>query len=289
MVVSGLLANVTFQTLLEMVRLCTPSAAEGDLHHIPDSLQDIPDVQDFEECAGDTATSRQRTHQIQIRLGGEGPQKHKRYQEHLTACHEGWGADREVQDRNVDRAVEDAKGSDAGEDGRLRQCDTYYPLERYHFTTGLGTFEVGGHASSKGYDARDADGGRYGLHNFDRHRSRRQLVFEWTHRFGEDPMNEAGSQLHCKNLEYQDPYDLVSSASIVLHDAWLWATNVEPSETASIVLRHAALAAIAMETREIAEVVLSRRILRCDVDDNEVEHCDKREGLVKLRKGQQDP
>ncbi len=59
---------------------------------------------------------------------------------------------------------------------------------------------------------------------------------------------------------------------------------MEPSETASIVLWHAALAAIAMKTREIAEVILSRRILGCDVDDNEVKHCDKRERLVKLRK-----
>ena len=63
------------------------------------------------------------------------------------------------------------------------------------------------------------------------------------------------------------------------------ATNVEPSQTASIVLGHAALAAIAMKTREIAEVILSGRILGCDVDDNEVKHCDERERLVKLRKG----
>ncbi len=120
----------------------------------------------------------------------------------------------------MDCAVEDAIGSDASEDGRLRQCDTYYPLERYHFATGLGTFEVGGNACGKGYDTRDADRGREGLHNFDRHRSRRQLVFEWTHRFGEDPVDEARSQLHWKNLEYQDPYDLVSSAFIIIHHGW---------------------------------------------------------------------
>lgn len=70
---SNIHISVTVQTLFGVVHLCMPSEAADNLHHVPDPLHDISNVQNFEERARDTATSWQSTHQIQIWLSGKGP------------------------------------------------------------------------------------------------------------------------------------------------------------------------------------------------------------------------
>ena len=84
-------------TLQAFLHICASSAAEDNLRHVPATLQDVSDIQDFEESAADTATSRHKSHQIKIGLGGKGPDKDHRYREHLVASPESRCANREIQ------------------------------------------------------------------------------------------------------------------------------------------------------------------------------------------------
>ena len=152
--------GVALRPFFNGIHLGAPSAAEDNLRHVPATLQDVSDIQDFEESAANTAASRHRSHQIEIRLRGEAPEEHNRYQEHFAARHERRRADREVEDRNGLGAVEATIGSETDEHWGLRQSDAHDPLERDQFGASLGPFEVGCHTLGECYNARDTDGGR---------------------------------------------------------------------------------------------------------------------------------
>lgn len=88
--------GVTLQAFIHVVHLRVPSAAKDNLRHVPAALEDVSDIQDFEESTTNTATSWHRPHQVKVRLSGEGPDKDYRYQEHLAASHESRCAYREI-------------------------------------------------------------------------------------------------------------------------------------------------------------------------------------------------
>ena len=157
--------GVTLQAFLHLVHLRASSTAEDNLRHVPAALQDVSDIQDFEDSATNTATSWHRSHKIEIGLGGKGPDEDYRYQEHLAAGHESRCANREVQHRNVLCAGPATIGSDTDEDWSLRQGDTHDTFERDQLVTSLGPFEVGCHAPGECYDARDTDTRRYRLND----------------------------------------------------------------------------------------------------------------------------
>lgn len=92
------LAGVTLQPFFDAVHLRASSPAEDNLGHVPATLQDVPDIQDFKESAANTATPRYGSHQVEVGLCGEGPEEYNGYHEHLAASHESRCADREVQD-----------------------------------------------------------------------------------------------------------------------------------------------------------------------------------------------
>lgn len=157
------LVTVNLQTFFHMLWMQPPSAAEEDFRHIPATLEDVSNVQDFQESTTNTAASRHGTHEIQIGRGSEGPKKDDRYDGHFAVRHKCWCANRKVELRNILRSMEGTIGSDTNEDRCLRQGNTHNTLEGDELGTSFGPLEISCDTSGERDDAGDTDGSRDGL------------------------------------------------------------------------------------------------------------------------------
>ena len=144
------------------------TAAERDLTHIPDALEDIADIQNIDKRTAQTLSPRQRSRQLQILLRGKTPQEHHRNDEHLHTRHERGRADREVEFRDILRALEPLVLSEELEDGGLGEGDADDALEGDDFVDDLVLFQIRGHAAGEPDDAEDADRRGDGLDDADR-------------------------------------------------------------------------------------------------------------------------